>query len=208
MKMNNKLIVVENFFDDPDSVRKCGIDFFNSPNGNIFNDNGKTYPGFRSYKLSKQFPHIHEEIQSKVEFHTGEKYSKFTATFHLTNSTHGCGLIHFDRKYLAGVIYLNEFYPQNTGTKVVKSLVPGIDELPELLFQFPKVSQSKDYNVLQDFAKLKRERAKEYYKDSIVIHGEYNRLVVYDGNFLHTPDNYFGFNLYNSRLTIAFFADL
>lgn len=206
--MKNKLIVVENFFDDPDSVRNYGLDIFNSPNGNVFNDAGKSYPGFRSENICKFLPHIHEEIQSKVEFHTGEKYSKLDAYFHLTSGSHGCGLVHYDRKYLAGVIYLNEFYPQNTGTKVVKSLVPGVTELEELLFLFRDTSQSKDYNLLQDFAKRKRKAYEENYKDSIVIHGEYNRLVCYDGNFLHTPDNYFGFNLHNSRMTIAFFANV
>lgn len=206
--MHNKLIVIEDFFDDPDSVRNHGLKYFSSIKDNVFNDKGDSYPGFRSFKLSKYLPHIHEEIQSKVEFHTGEKFSYFASYFHLTSGCHGCGMVHYDRKYLAGVIYLNEFYPENTGTKVVKSLVPGVRELPELLYKFPNAASSKDYDILQNFAKLKRERAEQYYKDSIVIHGEYNRLVTYDGKFLHTPDNYFGFNLYNSRLTIAFFADL
>ncbi len=206
--MNNKLIVVENFFDDPDSVRKIALDVFNSIDGNSLNDSGKFYPGHRSVNLDKFAPHIFEELKSKLEFHTGEKLSFLKAYFHMTNGSHGCGHVHYDRYDLAGVVYLNEFYPQNTGTKVVKSLVSGLRELPELLVNFVKANQTKDYDFVQNQAKLKKELTKKYYKDSIVVQGEYNRFVVYDGRMLHTPDNYFGFNLYNSRLTMAFFANL
>ena len=206
--MKNKLIVVEDFFDDPDSVRRIALDTINSLNCNGLNDIGYHYPGHRSGHISDCAPHIFEELKSKVEFHTRVKFSFFKGYFHMTNGSHGCGSVHYDRYDLAGVVYLNEFYPQNTGTKVVKSLVPGIRELPELLVNFVEAHQTKDYDIVQNQAKLKKELNKKYYKDSIVVHGEYNRLVVYDGRMLHSPDNYFGFNLYNSRMTIAFFGNV
>mgnify|MGYP003109230286 CR=1 FL=1 len=39
------------------------------------------------------------------------------------------------------------------------------------------------------------------------IENVYNRFVCYDSNLLHGPDNLFGFDLPNSRLTVTFFSN-
>ena len=148
-------------------------------------------------------PHIYEELKSKLEFHTGIKYTELFAVFHLTTGSHGRGMIHIDTGYYsAGVVYLNEFSTQNTGTKILRSNIPGLGEPKQLIPSFRNASTTKDYDIVQNFIKEKNYYDDDY-RESIVVHAEYNRLVTYGANYLHTPDDYFGFNLYNSRLTLA-----
>jgi len=224
--MENKIIILEDFFDDPDSVRECGLDILAKTYNNFSNDGRNFYPGCRSKSLEICAPHINNELRTKVEYHTGRKYSRFDAYFHLTTSLHGCGLVHRDGKnkstvgnnyrYSAGVVYLNKISPKDSGTKIVTEK-PGFDNLPEEVKQkfyeiysdkFYQASVAKNYNFLKEYLEEKKNIVNCQFEDSIVIQSQYNRLITYHADFLHTPGNYFGMNLYNSRLTIAFFTNL
>lgn len=207
--MRDKLIVVEDFFDDPDAVKNCALDIFNSIYDSFINDTTQNYPGCRTDVLANCAPHIQKELKEKLEYHVGKKCSDLRSCFHITNSIHGLGMVHCDSGYrnLVGLVYLNEFYPENTGTKIVKCKMKNIPHDPDRVSRFYESCTTKNCDTIQSFVDYKKNNYNTLYKDSIVVQGEYNRMITYDSGFYHTPDNYFGFNLYNSRLTLPFFAN-
>lgn len=185
--MITDLIVVPNFFDNPEEIVNFAKkqNFFNVKQHPI--DKGSTdvyYAGSRTEKISKLDSHIHEvfkETLFKKAFSNvpgdGTCNIMFDGVqfFHYFDKTctakdeNGNPDLHQDSGLYAGVIYLSDVAldnPDNHGTVI-----------------FNKNEQT------------------------LVIPYEYNKMIMYRSDYIHAPLAGFGNNVNDSRLSLCFFID-
>jgi hypothetical protein len=179
-QLSKKLIIKNNFFDDPKSIlklfNKCS--FYSSCDKSLsglhlsINSDNKplgNWKGYRSSNLS-QMP-IGIDINEKLK----KVMLELDETFNISNLVSYLHIApefividdsawHIDISYrFAGVVYLNENPPADSGT------------------------------ILREDEKV------------VNVENVFNRLVLYDSSILHRPAKTFGNNLENSRKTLTFF---
>ena len=192
--------VIDNFFDDPHFVRKTAIDLLANNHSCILNDSVRSYPGIRSDVPKDIFNFLFGFLKGKYD----NKLQKFNCKFHITSGSHRLGLVHFDQTKYAGLIYLNEDPPKNSGTILCN---PLLDKDLNLEYSFPLASTTHDIEIITEFANYKQNYNQNF---EIVseMENKFNRLVIYEGTQYHAPYYYFGNNLFNSRLVLVFWFDL
>ena len=196
-------MVIDNFFDDPDYIRERGLKLLGDKYDCVLRDAKKNYPGVRVL--------LPDDMMSLLEnklFEHFESVCDLDASFHLTTRIHGSGFVHTDGdRDHAGLIYLNPNPPENSGTSLY-SYEDFNDYGGEILRVFWKASRAekRDLECLDEWEKIKQEERKT---NTLVenIENVYNRFVTYPGTHPHAPNNYFGNNLYNARLTLVFWFD-
>jgi hypothetical protein len=203
---------------DVDEIRNFGL--FQFKNKNLVNDDFNYYPGVRSLEIGSIYPELFDYIHEKLIFHikklvelekiqTKKKYN-LRSFYHLTTSIHKCGFIHRDSASFAGVIYLNPKAPKNSGTKICK-LKKQIDENEvifqqnELLTNFKIASVTHDKEIISLFCDEKEKFNKQYFDTQYNIENTYNSAILYPGKYYHSPGEYFGKTLEDSRLCIVLF---
>lgn len=196
-------LVIDNFFDDPDWWRDVGLKLISDRHDCILRDEKNNYPGVR-VKLP---PDLVDILRNKLCEHF-DSVCNLDASFHLTTRIHGTGFVHRDGgNDHAGLIYLTPNPPENSGTSLYS--YDDFEEYSgETLALFWKASRAKklDLGCLEEW-----QREKDYHrsKNTLVknIENVYNRFVSYPAQHPHAPNQYFGNNLFNARLTIVFWFD-
>jgi hypothetical protein len=150
------------------------------------------FPGFRT----KSFANA--EIKAKFEKIIGKKiinfphgeikdennYTIYNGSFQYTLSNHK-SWIHIDNyNNWAGVLFLTPNAPLNAGTTFYEFNDKSITDIKEI------------YKYSQDFSKWKLIDR---------VGNIFNRLLLFNSNRFHISDEYFGTNIYNSRLFQVFF---
>jgi hypothetical protein len=107
---------------------------------------------------------------------------------------------------IAGVIYLNKNPPPNTGTTIYEDSneeFPNLRSKMEIVYaqQIPPRNKIKE-SYIKEITQFKKENLKQI----ICFENEYNLMVSYSADYLHSPDFYFGTSKETARLTIAFHA--
>jgi len=177
--MNVNLIVVDNFYADPDSVRSFALK-------QEFNVKGN-FPGVRT----KSF--LTPDVVSAIE-HNMQFAGKITNTFDNIGTTGAFQLanawdrtwIHADHHNMwAGVCYLTPDAPHTGGTGFYRHKATG---------EHCRVAE--DQHEVYDYTKW------DLFDK---IGNKYNRLILYRGDLFHASLDYFGDNLQNGRLFQTFF---
>ena len=211
---NYSLMIIDDFFEDPYSVRNSGIshliDFHgDSITGNkIINDHIDTHPGFRTKNFVDIDPDLDNYIGDKVSEIIGNNVF-IGPIFYLTSSIHECGLIHNDPSQIAGVIYLNENPPENSGT-VLYDLTQdhSLERSQYLTDGYKSASTTQDLSEIEKFNIFKKECNEIHYSADCVVQNKFNRLILYNGRRWHGAHNYFGSTIFDSRLVIAFQGEI
>lgn len=189
--------IVDNFFENPNDIREIGLNLIQSKTNYIINDEGISYPGVRVDCP----PILTYFIKSKIENLFNKKIKNIISMFHLTSNVHECGLIHHDSEEYAALIYLNPNPFKNCGTSF-HHLIGNTPTAPPVK-NFAKSNTTKNIEEIQSFVKYKKNYNKTYFSDPYkVVDNQFNRFIFYTGKQYHTPQNYFGDNLFNSRLII------
>lgn len=181
--MKKQLIVVDDFYTNPDDVRDFAL-------SQEFNVTGN-YPGQRTEQNWNRRPN--ESIFSTFQKLLGEplepwNYEKlgYSSSFQITTETDETW-IHTDETDWAAVIYLTPNAPHNSGTAFYS--IPSID-LRERQDRSGKDFDNKDPGWVK----------------SDVVSNVYNRLVLYSGYLYHRSDlPGFGTDKYSGRLFQTFF---
>jgi len=169
-------IVVDNFFEDPDSIRNYALSLEYQNSNELQNFEG--WLGNRCFYRDEQFAKffvnkINQHIEKSVEFHKLEYNFHFTLT-----KTKETSPFHFDEYKihsdsddglyrLSGLVYLYPNPPIKTGTSFYSDL--------DLNYEFS-------------------------------VENKYNRFICYPSEILHAPTDLFGENKQNARLTLTFFV--
>jgi hypothetical protein len=200
----NSLIVIDNFLQDPNSIRKKALSHIFTAN----QENDSTFPGKRTEVLATIDPEYNAQMFKKlttVLFNLDQSsYSADIKSYFQLISADFCrGWVHKDnpdKEDIAGVLYLNPNAPINSGTEFYK-VKNGVE--------------IKDYtHVKKPFVmgKIKKEDAVDslrennnQYELTDFISNKYNRLILYPSHWLHCAGEYFGETNETSRLTQVFF---
>lgn len=179
--MITNLIIIDNFYDDPDEVRKFALQQEFKVRGN--------FPGSRTNSFLNQ--PLKDKLQKILAVPAGnvtkwDEIEGLTGSFEIATS--------YDRSWMhtdhfntwAGIIYLTPNAPVSGGTGLFSHKRTG-----------ERYEKGLDYSG----------EAQDITKWSMVdrIGNVYNRLALYRSNMYHTSLDYFGSNKENGRLFQLFF---
>lgn len=204
---------ITNFFDNPDLVRKNGLNQRYQP-WNKYVHEKSIWSGYRSDINDDS---IQTEITSKIEKSFGRKILRILPLYHVNPWVSRQGFPHIDNKNInafAGVIYLNEDWQLPVHDKITDFGTTIYDEpnVHDFIIDNDKMRIMYETNLYEDnrFKDIFSEEL-TFLKSTLKIYKkvkfEYNKLICYPGNLLHSPDFYFGNDVNNSRMTIAFHGE-
>lgn len=180
--MQIKLIIVDDFYQNPDSVRSYALSQEFSVYGN--------YPGSRTK------PYLPDDVKTAIQnivYTAGGKItdwlenSGYTGAFQICTSTDRTW-IHADSfNTWAGVCYLTPDAPVSSGTALYRY---------KSTKEYEHTEKSNQRYEGWDYTKWDK---------TDYVSNKYNRLVLYRGNLYHASLDYFGDNNENGRLFQTFF---
>ena len=189
--METQLLITDQFYNDVDAVREFALQQDFSITGN--------YPGNRTISFLNDS--IKETIESIIEPHAGKvvywSEDQYTGAFQYTTSRER-SWIHADQTTKwAGVCYLTPNAPHSAGTGIFRHKETGLIRAPK------NEDGSLNRELIDYIGKDSQDMTKWDLVD--VVGNVYNRLVLYRGDLFHMSLDYFGNNLYDSRLFQTFF---
>lgn len=178
--MNLDLLIIDNFYADPDGVRKFALNQEFSVKGN--------FPGLRT----KSF--FTDDVKSAIEYYmqfAGKitntyEHSGYTGAFQIATAMDRTWIHSDPYNMWAGVCYLTPDAPYTAGTGLFRHKETGKHRKTE------KDYEGYDYTKYDLFDR---------------IGNKYNRLIIYRGDLFHASLDYFGDNPQNGRLFQTFFFD-
>lgn len=189
-KLRKKLFVVDNFYENPDLVRKYALQ-------QEFNGDLRFYKGKRT--ISR---HSTPQIKQRFEEIMGEKITRWdTPSKEFGGSMNGvfqyCTpedllVYHYDSQKWAAMIFLTPDAPPQTGTSFYRHKETGI-----------KVAEDQDAD--RAFTGGFYDSTKFELIDT--VGNIYNRCVIFDARSIHAATEYFGQTKEDSRLFQIFFFD-
>lgn len=186
-KSNKRLFVVDDFYEDPTSVRNFALVQDYDINGL-----GRGYVGNRTINqflfdgLKEKFEQI---MQVKIT-----KWEEYEMNGRFQVAKAGEPLVyHCDSQKWAGMIYLTPDAPFETGTTMYAH-------------KNTRIRHSSHPKIMSTFRK-ESTLDKTFYEPVDVIGNVFNRLVIFDAGLIHAASEYFGFNNDNCRLWQMFFFD-
>jgi hypothetical protein len=195
--MYNDIIIVNNFYEDPDSIRELAL------NMGVYPFVGG-YPGQRSLgvpkELSLQLKSKFEEILgmtiTRWETYAGEPGADYYMNTSFQLITDGNqNWVHKDASDWAAVVYLNPDTNPDSGTGLFTHIETG-------------VSQWIDDDPATHLYKTHRDDLYDpsKWRCNLEVKNQYNRMILYKGSYYHRsmiPG--FGRNYLEGRLTQVFF---
>jgi hypothetical protein len=197
--------VLDNFFDDPDKVRRWALqqEYFPDPDGR--------WPGLRTkqiFELDESFfqstckkffsqffdLRLDQEIQWQVSM-----------SFQIVHDGYDSGWIHSDEEaaQITGIVYLSPNSNLNGGTSIYRektNLIQNVHRNGKY-----KEDSYKNNMTIEDAKKYKEEHNAQY-EETIRVSNVYNRLVSFDSHLHHAAQDFFGKGE-DSRLTLVFFVN-
>lgn len=175
-------IIQDNFYQDPDSVRKLALSWEFNVTGNYPGKRTKACGGAWFYEIQKTFEKI---LNKKITYWPAEYNTAFQYT-----TQDATTWIHHDQTSWACVVYLTPDAPLDSGTAIYRHKPTGIyKHSKEALVDFNKhKTLESDWEIIAEAKNL------------------YNRAVIYDANYYHRsvlPG--FGTDKTNARLFQTFF---
>ena len=177
--MNLDLMIIDNFYINPDAVRAFAL-------AQDFNVTGN-YPGKRTLSfLTQDVKDCIQHWMNPIGKISNWYEDSYTGAFQYATA--------FDRTWIhcdhtsmwAGVCYLSPDAPHTAGTGLFRHKETG------------EYRSAKNDHEANDYTKW----------DKIDIVGnKYNRLILYSGDLFHASLDYFGKDLYDGRLFQTFFFD-
>jgi len=174
--MQTSVIIVDDFYTSPDTVRSYALQ-------QPFNVTGN-FPGARTA------PYLSDDIKQAINHIMGftggvtDWLGDYTGAFQIATANDRTW-IHSDYNNMwAGVCYLTPDAPHTGGTGLFRHKATGEHE------RVTQDYEGYDYTKWDLFD---------------IIGNKYNRLVIYRGNMFHASLDYFGDSLQNGRLFQTFF---
>ena len=191
--------VVDNFYDDPDVVRRFALQQEFPVRGNY---TGRRSSSFANDGLKHRFEDI---LDIKITSWQTED-ANYNGSFQLC-SCEEVTWVHHDAQSHAAIIYLSPKAPISGGTVILRDKRYGFS-------QIPSVETLKEYEIdREEYRNYIGSIGRDYTKWEQVdfIGNVYNRAVFYDGIYYHCSVDYFGRggdeHIEEQRLFQIFFFD-
>ena len=199
------VLVVDNFFEDPDAVRNFALSL-------DYSEKEDNYPGVRTELLDTINPEFFKSLSMRLfsllyDFNIQPTGGYVQACFQLITEDYEEGWVHSDLSTdgwcMAGVIYLTPHAPLDGGTSLYRlttSQHPTQDEFKNKFYLNQHVNISNYRQARDTF--------NQHYDKTLEVGNVYNRLVMYNTEQLHRGDKFFGLGKDTGRLTLVFFAKI
>jgi len=182
-RYNKRLFVVDNFYQEPEKVREFALQQQYTADENF-------YKGLRS-NTKFLFPGTKTAFENII----GQKIVKWeehpaNGSFQITSSENP-QVYHCDSQTWAGVVYLTPNAPVEAGTRTHRSLKDGSrhgTEVGDDTFS-TGFYDSYQFETVDNVGNI------------------FNRLVIFNGQLIHSAGPYFGNHYTNGRLVHLFFFD-
>lgn len=193
--MINRYIIVDDFYNDPDTVVKVATDSLTEEDSPIGNFAGvMTKDSFLSEQHRDIFQKLTLEpaLNSSTNANGRIRFTKANDSFKFH--------IHYDvdmKTKWAGVVYLSKDHPKTDGTSFWRHLRTGLEVAPNTVEGFSKYGW-RNFHDLKAF--LETEGLDEsLWEKTFTVPYKYNRLVLFRPWLLHSPGPSFGDTLETSR---------
>jgi mannosyltransferase OCH1-like enzyme len=192
-----QLIVIDNFYKDPDSIRKKALDL------DFLSEEYHGAVGFRCEKGRL----VSDEVKDYFEKILGGKIKMGSNIGEWSYSTNGCFqwcskdtriVYHSDSQEYAGIVFLTPDAPVNCGTSIFRHKKYKIKD--NSIWSKPDWSEG---NIMTD-----PHLDKNLWEEVDRIGNIYNRLVIFKSHNVHAVSEYFGETINDSRLFQLFFFDI
>lgn len=188
---DKRLFVVDNFYEDPNSVREFAL-------GQTFFP-GEGAVGFRTRKQFL-FSGVREKFESilgvQIPDHSedGHGWRDMGINGRFQSCSAGTPLVyHCDEQRWAGMVYLTPDAPPSCGTSFFRHRQTKIYHKHQII--------SPEQGVFN----MKTFLDKTPYELVDTVGNVFNRLVIFDGGLIHSAAEYFGWDIPSSRLFHMFF---
>jgi hypothetical protein len=195
--------VVENFYENPDAIRKFALAQEYKFCGDQEN---QTYgwPGSRTKDLSELDEALFEKVCKKLVsvFHnTDYDHMRWLINTSFQSSTveYGEGVMHTDTNTIfAGILYLTPDAPLSGGSSIYRK---------NATFNEDKYQRALELNdeTYKSNGKIAPTDYHNMFDEIVRVNNVYNTLILFEGHNYHTANQFFGDRLDNSRLTQTFF---
>jgi hypothetical protein len=195
-KQNKSIIVVDNFYNNPDEIRNFAI------NNLEYKESGY-HKGKRSTErfILKGTKEIFENILGKQIFNWNkESYANGIFQFCTKNDPI---VYHTDSQNYAGIIFLSPDAPVSTGTATYKSKITGVSKIDDT--NYSEELYKKTFSGYGDNINFYDNSSYELVDK---IGNVYNRLLLFDSKYIHAATEYYGNDINNSRFFQLFFFDI
>jgi hypothetical protein len=177
MKTRTNLIVVDNFYDNPDAIRSQALTM-------EYTKSKKHYPGSRApTELTQE---ALAKIKSALKSSAGNVSGQYTL-YQLALEHEESWIHHDGNRSWAGVIFLTPDAPVSSGTAIYRHRDTGFIVCPS---HDPAVLERVEADVV-DHSK---------WEIVDIVGNVYNRLILYRADQYHMSQPYFGTSITNGRL--------
>jgi hypothetical protein len=193
---NKGLIVVDNFYANPDFVRDFAMKNLDFSPSNYHKGKRST----ERFILEGTKEKLEKIIGREIINWNYERYANGVFQYCVANDPL---VFHVDTQNYAGMVFLTKDAPFDTGTSTYSSKITGRK-------RFDDASLDEEAYV----ASFKGKNAEMNFYDSThfdkidEVGNVYNRLVLFDAKQIHAPSKYFGDAIENARFFHMFFFDV
>lgn len=197
------IIIEDNFLNNVEKYRLDAIKMYN--NGKKIS--AKNYPG---YKINVN-PEVKLFFTEKIKNILKEHVSCGEMCYQFVSKDYVKGIPHVDTQYKYTMIfYLNPIPDQNSGTEIYENYSINRDKI---IFKNSSIVLPKKEKF---FSKQNKTLLDKFYYNFLIssilldfncptiVANRYNRLLIFNSNYVHRAQNYFG-NNENSRLCLVGF---
>lgn len=199
--------IVDNFFDDPNQVRKFAMD-----QEYKLSDTG-SWPGLRTKSLHLINLNFFDMVTFKVmslffdESALTQMSWNTSMFFQKVDSKYKEGWIHQDHggTIITGIVYLSDSPDCSKGGTSIYRYKPGVWFAERESSRLNRYKEESYLNISQLGDEEKhRQLLSSNFEETVKVYGKYNRLVAFDSNEHHGAQYFFG-NNEESRLTLVIF---
>ena len=199
--------VVDDFFPDPYSIRSKALKAKNP-------DQYHNYPGQRFLIDSNLGDFVLSLIREYMPHAVISERDLHGMSFNFVDASYVGGVCHADEKFSRYncIVYLTPDPPPESGIEIYDDFYSYESEYPSHIRNCNRVKEKFLYsprNFIDRFL-FKRHGIKnslKHQKNKIAISNKFNRMVLLPSSMIHRPQNYFGKNRRDCRLTLTTFLD-
>ena len=202
MDLYPTVTVIENFYENPDEIRKFALkqkfSYCHELKGIDY-----VFPGCRTKDLFELDKNLYEKVCRKLVsiFHnTNKDHMRWaiTTSFQVVEEKFGRGVLHQDSNTIfAGILYLTPDAPINAGTSLFKPNNAFDEEKYQAALKQNDVNFKTNQPVSVDYHSM--------FDEIVRVNNVYNTLIIFNAQTYHAANDFFGDNLQNGRMSQVFF---
>ena len=201
---NIPVTIVDNFFDDPDAVRKLALQ------QKFEVDSLGRWPGKRTKHIHEISGSLHDTVCNRLFslFYDSKEGGKWAVEsyFQKVDKSYSNGWVHSDTDHsvLSAIIYLTPNADIKGGTSIYRKKPDNA--FARIIHRDVKEASFKNRTNDADTEKYRLENNSQF-EETIKIGNVYNRLIAFDSHMLHAAQDFFGDeDQDNERLTLVLFT--